>query len=129
MVSALRALFWTMAITVLAVAAPAEATTLNIVAVGASNTSGWSVGAESAYPAQLQALLRKDGIDANVPNAGVLGDVTAGMLGRLDAAVPWARTSSFCNRAPTIYAFSAPRRCVPRTSLKWCSTCARAASA
>ena len=36
----------------------------------------------------LQALLRKKGIDANVTNAGVHGDVTAGMLSRLDAAVP-----------------------------------------
>jgi acyl-CoA thioesterase I len=65
-----------------------EAATLNIVAIGASNTSGWGVSSQNAYPAQLQALLRKKGIDANVTNAGVLGDVTAGMLSRLDAAVP-----------------------------------------
>ena len=88
MVSALRALVLTAAIAVLAAATPAAAATLNIVAVGASNTSGWGVGAQSAYPAQLQALLRKKGIDANVINAGALGDVTAGMLARLDAAVP-----------------------------------------
>jgi acyl-CoA thioesterase I len=61
---------------------------LNIVAVGASNTSGWGVGAQNAYPAVLQSLLRKKGINANVTNAGVLGDVTAGMLQRLDGAVP-----------------------------------------
>ena len=67
---------------------PAAAATLNIVAIGASNTSGFGVGAQDAYPAQLQALLRKKGIDANVTNAGANGDVTAGMLGRLDAAVP-----------------------------------------
>jgi acyl-CoA thioesterase-1 len=85
MVFALRALAIA---AVLAVAAPVEAARLNIVAIGASNTSGWGVGAENAYPAKLQALLRKKGIDANVTNAGVLGDVTAGMLGRLDAAVP-----------------------------------------
>ena len=36
----------------------------------------------------MQALLRKKGINANVTNAGVNGDVTAGMLNRLDAAVP-----------------------------------------
>ncbi len=39
-------------------------------------------------PAQLQAILRKKGITANVINAGVLGDTTAGMLRRLDSATP-----------------------------------------
>jgi len=73
---------------IFALASPTEAATMNIVAIGASNTSGWGVGAGSAYPAQLQALLRKKGIDANVTNAGALGDVTSGMLNRLDAAVP-----------------------------------------
>jgi acyl-CoA thioesterase I len=72
----------------LAMAAPVEAAALNIVAIGASNTSGFGVGEQNAYPAQLQALLRKKGIDAHVTNAGALGDVTAGMLRRLDAAVP-----------------------------------------
>lgn len=72
----------------LAVAAPLHAAALNIVAIGASNTSGWGVGAQNAYPAVLQALLRKKGINANVTNAGALGDVTAGMRRRLDAAVP-----------------------------------------
>jgi acyl-CoA thioesterase I len=71
-----------------AVATPLQAAPLNIVAIGASNTSGWGVGTDNAYPARLQALLRKRGIDANVTNAGVLGDVTAGMLSRLDSAVP-----------------------------------------
>src|ERR1700684_1868771 len=69
-------------------AGPAEAAALNIVAIGASNTTGFGVGAQNAYPAQLQALLRKKGIDANVTNAGANGDVTAGMLSRIDAAVP-----------------------------------------
>src|SRR5271154_6749379 len=73
---------------VLIAAAPVKAAALNIVAIGASNTSGWGVGAQNAYPALLQALLRKKGINANVINAGVLGDVTAGMLKRLDTAVP-----------------------------------------
>jgi len=72
----------------LLVMSPLAAAALNIVAVGASNTSGFGVGAQNAYPAQLQALLRKKGINANVTNAGALGDVTAGMLNRLDAAVP-----------------------------------------
>jgi acyl-CoA thioesterase-1 len=88
MVSAIRIFVLALAMTAIAAASPRHAAALNIVAVGASNTSGWGVGADNAYPAQLQALLRKKGINANVTNAGVLGDVTAGMLGRLDAAVP-----------------------------------------
>jgi acyl-CoA thioesterase-1 len=71
-----------------AVATPLQAAPLNIVAIGASNTSGFGVGEANAYPAVLQALLRKRGINANVTNAGVNGDVTAGMLSRIDAAVP-----------------------------------------
>ena len=69
-------------------AAPSQARPLNIVAIGASNTSGLGVGEQNAYPAVLERLLRQKGIDAHVTNAGVLGDVTAGMRNRLDAAVP-----------------------------------------
>jgi acyl-CoA thioesterase I len=75
--------------TVLALAAaPLQARPLNIVAIGASNTSGFGVGEQNAYPAVLERLLRQKGIEAHVVNAGVLGDVTAGMRNRLDAAVP-----------------------------------------
>jgi acyl-CoA thioesterase-1 len=73
---------------VLAIASPLAAAPLNIVAIGASNTTGFGVGEANAYPAVLQALLRKRGINANVTNAGANGDVTAGMLSRLDSAVP-----------------------------------------
>jgi acyl-CoA thioesterase-1 len=69
-------------------AGPLQARPLNIVAIGASNTTGFGVGTQNAYPAVLQALLRKKGIAANVINAGVNGDVTAGMLRRIDSAVP-----------------------------------------
>ena len=61
---------------------------LNIVAIGASNTSGLGVGEQNAYPAVLERLLRQKGVDARVTNAGVWGDVTAGMRNRLDSAVP-----------------------------------------
>src|SRR5689334_11409061 len=75
--------------TVLACAAgSSQARPLTIVAIGASNTSGLGVGEQSAYPAVLERLLRQKGIDARVINAGVWGDVTAGMRNRLDAAVP-----------------------------------------
>ena len=73
---------------ILAVCPPLRASALNIVAVGANNTWGWGVGAENAYPAQLQNILRKKGVNATVTAAGVPGDVTAGMLRRLDSAVP-----------------------------------------
>jgi acyl-CoA thioesterase I len=69
-------------------ASSVEARILNIVAIGASNTAGWGVGAQNSFPSILQVLLRKKGINANVANAGIPGDVTAGMLNRLDSAVP-----------------------------------------
>ena len=74
---------------ILALAAgPLQARPLNIVAIGASNTTGFGVGEQNAYPAVLQRLLHQKGIDAHVTNAGVNGDVTSGMRNRLDAAVP-----------------------------------------
>jgi acyl-CoA thioesterase I len=69
-------------------ASAVEARILNIVAIGASNTAGWGVGAQNSFPSILQVLLRKKGINANVANAGIPGDVTGGMLNRLDSAVP-----------------------------------------
>ena len=70
------------------VCGPAGAAPVTIVAVGASNTSGWGVGAENAYPARLEALLRARGVDARVVNAGVPYDTTARMLRRIDSASP-----------------------------------------
>jgi acyl-CoA thioesterase I len=61
---------------------------VTIVAVGASNTSGWGVGEQNAYPARLQALLRLNGIEARVINAGEIFDTTAGMLRRINSDVP-----------------------------------------
>jgi acyl-CoA thioesterase-1 len=73
----------------------AQAASLNIVALGASNTAGRGQGSHpggvpqsQAFPAQLQALLRARGIDAQVKNAGIAGDTTGGMLARLNSAVP-----------------------------------------
>ena len=69
-------------------AGPGHASSLNIVAVGASNTWGWGVGAQDAFSARLQTILRQRGIDAKVSNAGVIADTTTGMLSRIDSAVP-----------------------------------------
>jgi acyl-CoA thioesterase-1 len=66
----------------------ADAAPVRIVAIGASNTHGWYVGNEGAYPAQLQHLLRARGIDAHVTNAGVPFDTTWMMLRRIDRDVP-----------------------------------------
>lgn len=59
-----------------------------VVALGASNTFGKGVARSQAYPAQLEALLRARGLSVRVINAGINGDTTAGMLSRLDRAVP-----------------------------------------
>ena len=79
----------------LASAWSANAAPLNIVALGASNTSGRGQGSHpggvspnQAYPAQLEAMLRAKGIDAHVRNAGIPGDTTGGMLRRMNSAVP-----------------------------------------
>ena len=77
------------------VAWSAQAATVTVVALGASNTSGRGKGAHpggvprsQAFPAQLQAMLKASGIDARVINAGIAGDTTAGMLARMNSAVP-----------------------------------------
>src|SRR5437870_6957088 len=66
----------------------ANAAPLRIVAIGASNTHGWYVGNQGAYPAQLEALLRANGIDAQATNAGVPFETTGMMLRRIDRDVP-----------------------------------------
>ena len=64
-------------------AAPAAGAT-RILALGDSLTSGYGLPIEDAFPARLQAWLRDHGIDAEVTNAGVSGDTSAGGLARLD---------------------------------------------
>src|SRR5271165_2380155 len=87
-----KRILWLLAATVSAAIAinlgPARAATVNIVALGASNVAGKGVGTGYAFPARLEALLRAKGYDANVSNAGISGDTTSGMLGRLESAVP-----------------------------------------
>lgn len=68
--------------------APSFAKPLRVVAVGASNTQGFYIATEAAYPAQLQKLLKQKGIDAEVVNAGVAFNTTAAMLRRIDSDVP-----------------------------------------
>jgi acyl-CoA thioesterase I len=65
-----------------------ECIPIHVVALGASNTAGYGVGTEYAYPAVLERLLRNRGVDTIISNAGVSGDTTGEMLARLDRAVP-----------------------------------------
>jgi acyl-CoA thioesterase-1 len=66
----------------------AAAEPIRIVAIGASNTQGWYVGKQGAYPAKLQTLLKAQGINAQVIDASVPLDTTADMLKRIDSDVP-----------------------------------------
>lgn len=59
-----------------------------VVALGASNVSGFGVGSSAAFPAVLQSMLKQRGYDVSVTNAGIAGDTTSMVLNRLDGAVP-----------------------------------------
>jgi len=66
----------------------ANANAATIVVLGASNTYGKGVARNQTFPAQLEAILSARGSKVRVVNAGINGDTTEGMLGRLDRAVP-----------------------------------------
>jgi acyl-CoA thioesterase-1 len=68
-------------------ATPAFAVEHVIVALGDSLTAGLGVGADEAYPALLEARLRREGFAYRVVNAGVSGDTSAGGLRRIDWAL------------------------------------------
>jgi acyl-CoA thioesterase I len=61
---------------------------VHIVALGDSLTAGYGLPASGAFPVQLEAYLKQQGLNVVVDNAGVSGDTTAGGLERLDWAVP-----------------------------------------
>jgi lysophospholipase L1-like esterase len=61
---------------------------VHIVALGDSAIRGHGVSASEAYPSQLEAALTARGHKVTVVNRGVDGDTTAGVLARLDRAVP-----------------------------------------
>ncbi len=63
---------------------PARAQERVIVVLGDSLTAGLGVTAEEAYPALLDARLRRERLPYRVVNAGVSGDTTAGARRRLD---------------------------------------------
>ena len=71
----------------LAAAAGAGAEEPVVVAFGDSLTAGLGVSPAEAYPALLEARLRKEGYAYRVVNAGVSGDTTAGGVRRVDWAL------------------------------------------
>jgi acyl-CoA thioesterase-1 len=60
---------------------------LRILALGDSLTAGYGLGPRAAFPAQLEAALRKRGHAITVINAGVSGDTSAGGRSRIDWAL------------------------------------------
>src|SRR5882724_2436379 len=66
----------------------ADTAQAQIVAIGASNVAGRGVSSSDAWPAQLEGMLAAKGRHVQVTNAGINGDTNAGMLARLDSAVP-----------------------------------------
>jgi len=67
---------------------PASAQEATVVVLGDSNTQGYGVNPQDAFPARLEALLRRSGRAVRVVNAGVMGDTLGGLLARLDSQVP-----------------------------------------
>jgi acyl-CoA thioesterase-1 len=57
---------------------------LHIVALGDSLIAGYGLPAGQDYASQLEAALRKEGLNVNVVNGGVTGDTTADGRARLD---------------------------------------------
>lgn len=57
---------------------------ITIVALGDSLTEGYGVEAHQAYPALLEAKLRKEGFPCTVTNAGASGETTSGLLFRIN---------------------------------------------
>jgi acyl-CoA thioesterase I len=63
---------------------PATAAQPVVVALGDSLTAGLGVAPDEAYPALIEARLRREGYPYRVVNAGVSGDTSAGALRRVD---------------------------------------------
>jgi acyl-CoA thioesterase-1 len=83
----------TMALTVAGTAlaegpAGMEAKPVRIVVLGDSLSAGLGLGGADAFPAKLQKALKDKGINVDVTNAGVSGDIASGGLDRLDWSVP-----------------------------------------
>jgi acyl-CoA thioesterase I len=75
------------AVTRPALSAMKEARPLKIIAFGDSLVAGFGLPARDAFPAVLEKVLRAEGYDVTIVNAGVSGDTASGGLSRLDWAI------------------------------------------
>jgi acyl-CoA thioesterase I len=66
---------------------PATAKPPEVLVFGDSLTAGYGLPAADAFPAQLEARLKDDGVGVKIVNAGVSGDTTTDGLARLDWAL------------------------------------------
>lgn len=66
----------------------ANARTLNILAIGASNTAGKGVSDSEAWPAVLEGMLRRKGYDAHVTVHAVNGLTSAAIIGLANSIPP-----------------------------------------
>ncbi len=66
---------------------PGSAASLHLMVLGDSLTAGYGLKADEAFPARLEARLKKAGFDVAVANAGVSGDTAKDGLARLDWVV------------------------------------------
>ncbi|WP_395697225.1 arylesterase [Methylocella sp.] len=57
---------------------------IRLLALGDSLTAGYMLPEAQAFPAALEAALRREGFNVRVVNAGVSGDTASGGLARLD---------------------------------------------
>ena len=60
----------------------ANAKTIKVFALGASNTNGKGVGSDEAWPAQLERMLRAKGYEVTLGISAINGDTSAGVLSR-----------------------------------------------
>jgi acyl-CoA thioesterase I len=79
-----KAMISTVLICVLMAVGPALAAPVKILALGTSLTQGYGLPPGTEFTTQLEAALKRAGIDASLINAGVSGDTSAGGLARLD---------------------------------------------
>ncbi|MCP4185451.1 MAG: arylesterase [Hyphomicrobiales bacterium] len=80
-------LLFAVCILILMATKPSSAEEKNIVVLGDSLVAGYGLAPGEAFPEQLSRLLKDKGIEANIINAGVSGDTTAGGLARLDWSI------------------------------------------
>jgi acyl-CoA thioesterase-1 len=83
-----RVLVWVILLSTLLVARESLSQPIGMVALGDSNTAGFGIARDQAFPAHLERMLRTTGHDVQVWNAGVAGDTFENMLARLDRYVP-----------------------------------------